>query len=317
MAGDWIPIRIGLHEDPAVLAMATQLRTREEHIVGYLVRIWGWVNENCYGGSVTNVSLESLGRVCGLPGFPEMMRDVGWLIESHDSDGRPVLIIPNHDRWLSKSAKDRAMTRLRMKKLRDEEKKKRGKSDANVTEPLRICDARTVTKSALQNRIEEKSNKKEEDAHRSPKTGETTRDSYPDWFEEFWSAYPHRKGRPTGKRETFTAAKRVPADCRGRLVTAAKNYALDSQVQEGYGKDPVRFIRNGLWEDFVELSEALTISQRASTPRNLKGETMAEFLARRDREREEEAARNGAGTLSVAMERSDATFIARSERDVL
>lgn len=39
MAGDWIPMRLDLYEDPAVTFMAERLGEREEVVVGYLHRV--------------------------------------------------------------------------------------------------------------------------------------------------------------------------------------------------------------------------------------------------------------------------------------
>jgi hypothetical protein len=107
MAGDWIKMRIDLMEDPAVMQMADELGIREEAIVGYCHALWSWVSRQCHADTVTGVTLASLGRRINLPGFPELMCDVGWL-EYDESGDRPVIRIPNWDRHLSQSAKKRA-----------------------------------------------------------------------------------------------------------------------------------------------------------------------------------------------------------------
>ena len=107
MAGDWIKMRIDLMEDPAVMQMADELEVREEAVVGYCHALWSWVSRQCHADSVTGVTLASLGRRINLPGFPELMCDVGWL-EYDDTGSQPVIRIPNFDRHLSQSAKKRA-----------------------------------------------------------------------------------------------------------------------------------------------------------------------------------------------------------------
>jgi hypothetical protein len=94
VAGDWIKMRIDLMEDPAVMQMADELGVREEAIVGYCHALWSWVSRQCHADTVTGVTLTSLGRRINLPGFPEMMCDVGWL-EYDDTGDRPVIRIPN------------------------------------------------------------------------------------------------------------------------------------------------------------------------------------------------------------------------------
>lgn len=106
MAGDWIPMRLDLHEDPAVIAMADALGCREETVVGYLHKIWSWMSRQMRDKRATNVTLMSLGRVTNLPGFPELMRDNGWLLEGEE-DGTKFIEVPNFERWLGESAKKR------------------------------------------------------------------------------------------------------------------------------------------------------------------------------------------------------------------
>ncbi len=47
MAEHWIAIRVNLADDPAVVKMAAGLPLADEdHVVGKLVRLWGWANEH-------------------------------------------------------------------------------------------------------------------------------------------------------------------------------------------------------------------------------------------------------------------------------
>lgn len=129
-------MRLDLHEDPAVIEMADAMDVREEVIVGYLHKIWSWASRQCHAGSVTGVTLVSLGRVTGLSGFPELMRDAGW-IEEKAENGKPVVTFPNWDRWLGQSAKKRlnAAERKReeRKKSPDVTKMSHHKRDKSVT----------------------------------------------------------------------------------------------------------------------------------------------------------------------------------------
>jgi hypothetical protein len=86
MAGDWIPMRLDLYEDPAVTYMAERIGQREEVIVGYLHRIWAWASRQSQDGCVKHVTLTSLGRVTSLPDFPQLMADAGWLEHGVDTD---------------------------------------------------------------------------------------------------------------------------------------------------------------------------------------------------------------------------------------
>ena len=149
MAGDWLKIREDLHEDPAVLWMASQLNTRPEHVVGYCVRFWGWVSRNCHAGSVTNVTLASLESVTNLPGFCDMMRKVGWLAYD-EPGGVPTITIPNFDRYLSQGAKQRALAAERQKRSREKRHdsvtdSSRSQRDKSVTREEKRRYSETVT----------------------------------------------------------------------------------------------------------------------------------------------------------------------------
>ena len=63
MAGDWIPIRIELVDDPDVMGIAKELGIRREQVVGHLLRLWGWASTHTTDGhapGVTDVTLDAL-----------------------------------------------------------------------------------------------------------------------------------------------------------------------------------------------------------------------------------------------------------------
>jgi len=133
VAGDWIKMRLDLMEDPAVMEMADRLGVREETVVGYCHAFWSWVSRQCHAESVTGVTLLSLGRRLNLPGFPELLCDVGWL-EYDDTGDKPVIRIPNFDRHLSESAKKRALSTNRQRNKRsDVTQVSRSERDKSVT----------------------------------------------------------------------------------------------------------------------------------------------------------------------------------------
>ena len=131
MAGDWIKIRMDLAEDPAVIRMAEELGVREEVVVGYCHAFWCWVSRQCHDGSVTGVTLVSLGRRLNLPGFPELLVKIGWL--KYDESGElPEIQIPNFERHLSQGSKQRVLAAERKKRSRVP-KVSRSKRDKSVT----------------------------------------------------------------------------------------------------------------------------------------------------------------------------------------
>jgi hypothetical protein len=155
MAGDWIPMRLDICEDPAVIQMAEQLGIREEFVVGLLHKVWSWASRQCHGGRVTNVTLLSLERVTNVTGFTSIMRDAGWIAEERDEHGKPVVVFPKWDNWLSNSAKERLNAAKRQAKRR---KEGNSASHADVTEMSRSKRDKNVT--TVQESTGEKSNKK-------------------------------------------------------------------------------------------------------------------------------------------------------------
>jgi hypothetical protein len=141
----WIKMRLDLAEDPAVMEMAERMGVREETVVGYCHAFWSWVSRQCHADTVTGVTLLSLGRRLNLPGFPELLRDVGWL-EYDDSGERPIITIPKFDRHLSESAKKRAIDAERQRKRRDSvTKMSRTQRDKSVTRKEKIREEVSIT----------------------------------------------------------------------------------------------------------------------------------------------------------------------------
>lgn len=128
MAGDWIPMRLDLCDDPAVLEMADITNQPEEYIVGCLHRIWSWASRNCHDGTVTGVTKMSLSRAVRLPEVVSAMVQVGWLIEGKTEDDRPFVSFPKWENWLSKSAKSRINNAINQRNSRAN-KESAGKAD--------------------------------------------------------------------------------------------------------------------------------------------------------------------------------------------
>jgi hypothetical protein len=118
MAGDWIPMRLDLCDDPAVLEMADILDQPEEYVVGCLHKVWSWASRNCHDGTVTGVTKMSLSRAVKLPEAVSAMVAVGWLVEGKGADGRPFVSFPKWENWLSKSAKARLQNSMNQRNAR-------------------------------------------------------------------------------------------------------------------------------------------------------------------------------------------------------
>ena len=122
MAGDWIKVQTNLPDKPEVHYVAKLLNIDPDAVVGKLIRVWSWFDQNTENGDAVGVTIALLDRITFQTGFGEALLQVGWMRE----DG-VILRMPKFDRHTSKSAKNRALTSERMAS-------KRGKDrDANVT----------------------------------------------------------------------------------------------------------------------------------------------------------------------------------------
>ena len=110
---EWIMMRKDLYRDPDVLRIAQKLKTRVEHVVGYLHRVWGWLDEQCDDGHIHGITLDTVEELLSLPHFLHLMCEVGWLEYENEH-----ITVPNWDRWMSTTAKKRLQNARRMQKKR-------------------------------------------------------------------------------------------------------------------------------------------------------------------------------------------------------
>lgn len=142
MGADWIPVSIDLASREEVLLLASTLRRSPAEIVGLLVITWSWFSRETLDG-VTRLDVEALARGIGVPAsFLQAAAAVGWLsVTEHGC------AVPKFDRWLSQTAKRRALERLRQAKSRWA-RRLNGELEpchASVTEVSRIARDKNVT----------------------------------------------------------------------------------------------------------------------------------------------------------------------------
>ncbi len=109
MAGDWIKIEHATPDKPEVVRMAGMLGIDQDAVVGKLLRLWIWADQQTVDGNGISVTDLFIDRCTFLPGFANALRQVGWL---EGRDGR--LSIPNFDRHNGQSSKQRALTARRV-----------------------------------------------------------------------------------------------------------------------------------------------------------------------------------------------------------
>ena len=146
MAGDWIKITKALPDKPEVWAIAEKLNLDPDAVVGKLLRVWSWFDDQSENGNALSVTRMLLDRQVGVVGFCDALAGVGWLDIEQD-----YIAIPNFDRHNSETAKSRALAALRAAKLR--------KKKQIAALELQDSNGDSVTSLLPEKRREEKSNK--------------------------------------------------------------------------------------------------------------------------------------------------------------
>jgi len=109
----WIPVRLDLHDDPAVVAISKRTDLDIFSVVGRLVKIWAVANQQSVDGFLAHFDEADVDRIAGKIGFAAAMQMVCWLVLCTDG-----VRFPNWNHWLSKSAKARLLDNRRKKNIR-------------------------------------------------------------------------------------------------------------------------------------------------------------------------------------------------------
>lgn len=109
MAGDWIKFELTTMDKPEVCQIADLADIDPDAVVGKLMRVWGWFDQQTENGNAPSVSKKLLDRMVGVTGFCEHMKSVGWMAEA---DG--LISLPHFDRHNGKTAKNRLLTAKRV-----------------------------------------------------------------------------------------------------------------------------------------------------------------------------------------------------------
>jgi len=112
MAGDWIKIETVTPGKPEIDAIADALGVSINEVLGGLVRLWIWADQQTRDGNAASVTKTAIDRHSGVTGFADAMLlpRVGWL-ESCESGG---FRFPRFDRHNGQTAKARALTSKRV-----------------------------------------------------------------------------------------------------------------------------------------------------------------------------------------------------------
>jgi hypothetical protein len=134
MSGDWIKIEHWTQDKPEVFVMADELGIDPDAVLGKLVRIWVWADQQTFDGNAVSVTFSLLDRVSGQKGFADALLKAGWLKRVDDG-----VQFVNFDRHNGETAKTRALTAKRVKKHRS------GNGVATLKDGIGNADGVTLT----------------------------------------------------------------------------------------------------------------------------------------------------------------------------
>ncbi|EPQ5806570.1 TPA: DNA replication domain protein [Klebsiella pneumoniae] len=157
MASSWIKVEVITPDKPEIFQIAEILNIDPDAVLGKLVRIWAWADQQTVDGNAGSVTKGVLDRIAFITGFADALIAVGWL--AYDGN---KLILPNFERHNGESSKKRALTNRRVAAHRKNETQK-------------------VTLSALQKALPEEEEEEEvkDKIPPNPPRGREPKKSYP------------------------------------------------------------------------------------------------------------------------------------------
>ena len=132
----WIKFEICTSDKPEVWQIAQRLNIDPDAVVGKLLRVWAWFDEQTQDGNAPSVTKALLDRKLSVTGFCDAMIEAGWMIELENQ-----ISLPNFDRHNGSTAKKRALTSKRVA----EHKASNGKVTQQVTHEKRKGNAPSVS----------------------------------------------------------------------------------------------------------------------------------------------------------------------------
>jgi hypothetical protein len=109
MAGDWLKVEKDTPDKPEVLMIAVALGITPDEAFAKCFRFWRWADSHTADGTIRGASTATIDALVGCKNFSEALKDVGWL---RLRNGR--VLIPEFERHMGESAKQRALTARRV-----------------------------------------------------------------------------------------------------------------------------------------------------------------------------------------------------------
>jgi hypothetical protein len=118
MAGDWIKLEHATADKPEVWRMAALLKISPEEVLGHLIRVWCWADQQCTNvengnDTIVEVDVDAIDAVAHLHGFAAAMLKVHWLAVDNGN-----VTFPNLQGFISETAKVRALRNRAQSKYR-------------------------------------------------------------------------------------------------------------------------------------------------------------------------------------------------------
>ncbi|MDH0156507.1 hypothetical protein [Stutzerimonas stutzeri] len=245
MAGDWIKFELITLDKPEVCQIADAADIDCDAVVGKLLRVWGWFDQQTADGNAPSVSKRLLDRMVGVTGFCEHMKSVGWMVEA---DG--TISLPNFDRHNGKTAKNRLLTAKRVAAHKAANGKGNAKGNAaNVSDALPKED---VEKSKSNTPL-------------SPPAGGGAQDDSPDQGEQPEPKPATKAKRGTRFPDTFLLTTDMARWARDRAPGVNLSLATEKFVNywRGNGKTKVDWV--AAWRNWV-LEEQDRANSRRGAP---------------------------------------------------
>lgn len=229
MAGDWLKFEKSTLDKPEVFEIASALDIDPDAVIGKLLRVWDWFDDQSANGCAPVTVRALLDRYSGVTGFTLAMENVGWIRIDGD-----IMTLPNFGRHNGQTAKVRALSAKRMAKSRN-------KSDAE-------SDGLCVTKTQPEKKRKEKSIKKEAIAS-CPKSDE---------WESLWNLSPKESRERSSKRQVKTEWGKIKVSDRPEIKTALEAleaWKVSEKWKDGFSEGLHLWVKNRQWENIPTTTE--------------------------------------------------------------
>ena len=85
---------------------------------------------------------------------------------------------------------------------------------------------------------------------------------YTDIFDSFWKIYPRRNGKIVGKKQCMAWWKKnvTSQEIADSIINGATNFSKSKQAIDGFAKDPIRFLKHELYDDWQKAEETKKVN---------------------------------------------------------